>query len=323
MTFLRREGASPSQRAVRRVYGNAKGLKIGRVLRVVPRPHRLANTRARLSAPREGETPSLQRHSLRVGVCGVVSVLAGWASAIEGVSFDVGLGAVSVESTRFQDVKASDATELPVLYGSPARFTDGEYDTGPELRLGVGYRPFPRLRTALELGIARGVDFNGNANYSRSGDEQPSTAELSARRLLLTATWDPLSWRVGEDGRLWRLYMGGGYGVTEYRLTDFVQRFPALRQGPNGEVPLTALPSGSDREATFMLTAGVAIPLQGRWEIDLGYRYTDGGDVETDLGDIDIVRYRSDGTRRDLAIPIDRTAGEYRTHTLTATLRRR
>ena len=254
-------------------------------------------------------------------MCGVVSLLAGWASAVEGVSFDVGLGAVSVESTRFQDVKASDATELPVLYGSPSLFTDGEYDTGPELRFGVGYRPFPRLRTALELGFGRRVDFTGNANYSRSGDEQPSTAELSTRRLLLTATWDPISWRVGEASRMWRFYLGGGYGVTEYRLTNFVQLFPSLRNGPNGEIPLTALPSGSDREATVMLTTGIAIPLRGRWELDLGYRYTDGGDVETDVGEIDIVRYRSDGTRRDLAIPIDRTAGEYRTHTLTATLR--
>lgn len=253
-------------------------------------------------------------------------LLAGWASAVEGLSFDVGLGAVSVESTRFQDVKASDATELPVLYGASTRFTDGEYDIGPELRLGVGYRLWPRLRTALELAAAQGVDFTGDSNYLRSGDDQPSTAELSARRLLLTATWDFLSLRAGslragESDRPWRVYLGVGYGVTEYRLTDFVQRFPALRRGPNGEVPLTALPSGSDREGTFMLATGIAIPVRDRLELDLGYRYTDGGDVETDLGEIDIVRYRSDGTRRDLAIPIDRTAGEYRAHAVTATLR--
>ena len=248
-------------------------------------------------------------------------LLAGWASGVEGLSFDVGVGAVSVESTRFQDVKAADATDLPVLYGGPARFTDGQYDRGAELRLGVGYRLLPRLRAGLELAVAPGVDFSGNANYLRSGDEQPSTAELSVRRLLLTATWDVFSWRFGGVGPPSRLYVGGGYGATAYRLTDFVQRFPALHQGPNGEIPLTALPSGSDREATFTLTTGVAIPLDGPWELDLAYRYTDGGDVETDLGDIDIVRYRADGTRRDLAIPIDRTAGEHRSHTLSATLR--
>ena len=249
------------------------------------------------------------------------SLFTAWAGGAQGISFDLGLGVVSAESTRFQDVKAADATDLPVLYGNPALFTDGEYDRGPEVRLGMGYRLLPRLRTALELGLAPGVDFTGNANYSRSGDEQPSTAKLSSRRLLLTATWDVHSWRMGEGGRSARLYVGGGYGATDYRLTDFVQRFPSLRQGPNGEVPLTALPSGSDREATFMLTTGVAIPVGNRFELDLAYRYLDGGDVETDLGEIDIVRYRSDGTRRDLAIPIDRTAGEYRTHTLAATLR--
>ncbi|MYE23020.1 MAG: hypothetical protein F4Y01_03610 [Gammaproteobacteria bacterium] len=137
----------------------------------------------------------------------------------------------------------------------------------------------------------------------------------------MTERWVVFSWRLGGAGRGLRSSGGGGYGAADYRLTDFVQRFPALRQGPNGEIALTALPSGSDREATFSLTTGVAIPLKGPWELDLAYRYTDGGDVETDLGDIDIVRYRADGTRRDLAIPIDRTAGEHRSHTLSATLR--
>ena len=251
----------------------------------------------------------------------VASLLTAWAGVAQDVSFDVGLGVVSAESTRFQDVKAADATDLPVLYGSPALFTDGEYDGGAELRLGIGYRLLPRLRAGLELGAQPNVDFTGNANYSRSGDEQPSTAKLSARRLMLTATWDLHSWPIGEAGRSARLYVGGGYGATDYRLTDFVQRFPSLRQGRNGEVPLTALPSGSDREATFMLAAGFAVPLGERFELDLAYRYLDGGDVETDLGEIDIVRYRSDGSRRDLAIPIDRTAGEFRAHTLAATFR--
>ena len=256
------------------------------------------------------------------GMAGVAALLlAGSASAAETVSFDVGAGAVAVESTRFRDVKAADATDLPVLYGSPARFTDGDYERGPELHLGVGYRPLPRLRAGLEFAATPGVDFGGNANYLRSGDEQPSAAELSTRRLLLTATWDVFSWRIGEAGRASRLYLGAGVGATDYRLTDFVQRFPALRQGPNGEIALTALPAGNDREATFILAAGVAVPLGGRFELDLGYRYLDGGDVETDLGEIDIVRYRSDGSRRDLAIPIDRTAGEYRTHTVSAILR--
>lgn len=254
-------------------------------------------------------------------LCVAASLLVGWANAAERISFDVGLGVVSAESTRFQDVKAADATDLPVLYGNPALFTDGEYDGGAELRLGIGYRLLPRLRAGLELAAQPNVDFTGNANYSRSGDEQPSTARLSARRLMLTATWDVYSWPLGEASRAARLYVGGGYGATGYRLTDFVQRFPSLRQGRNGEVPLTALPSGSDREATFMLAAGIAVPLGERFELDLAYRYLDGGDVETDLGEIDIVRYRSDGSRRDLAIPIDRTAGEFRSHTLAATFR--
>ena len=94
-------------------------------------------------------------------------------------------------------------------------------------------------------------------------------------------------------------------------MSGYVQRFPepddpqgSLRRGPGGEVPFTALPGGSGRNFTWMLTAGVAIPVGGNIQLDLSYRYTDAGEIRTDIGDIAIVRYREDGTRREIPVQI-------------------
>ena len=52
--------------------------------------------------------------------------------------------------------------------------------------------------------------------------------------------------------------------------------------------PFTALPGGSGRNFTWMLTAGIGIPIGGSIHLDLSYRYTDAGEIRTDVGDIAI-----------------------------------
>ncbi len=235
---------------------------------------------------------------------------------------DVGLGALAAESTRFHDVKSPDETDLAVLYGSASRNTEGEFDVGAGLRLGIGYEWTPRLHALLEVGFDRELGFGGNANYARAGDRQPSEAELSTRRLLLAGRYEVWSRPVAGWARPLRFYVAAGAGLAEYRLTSFVQRFPALRRGPAGEVPLTRLPSGRDRERTLMVGFGVTVPWGARNTLDFGYRFLNGGEVRTDVGDIGVVRYRADGSRRDLAIAIERTAADFDAHLLTVTWRR-
>ena len=176
--------------------------------------------------------------------------------------------------------------------------------------------------------MSNGLDFRGNANYRRAGARQPSEAELDMRQLLLAGFYDFPSWQVSRT--LWiQPYLGAGAGVTDYDLEDFVQRFPApddphgyLRGGANGEIPLTRLPPGEGQEFTWMVSAGVVIPVTARTRLDLSYRYTDAGDITTDVGDITIVRYRQDGSRRDdLLIQIDKTKAELKTHALLAMFR--
>ena len=129
-------------------------------------------------------------------------------------------------------------------------------------------------------------------------------------------------------GRRARPFLGAGLGITGYRLGGYVQRFPEpddpqgpLRRGPGGETPFTVLPGGSGRNFTWMLTAGIAIPIGGSIHLDLSYRYTDAGEIRTDVGDIAIVRYREDGARNEIPVRIDETAADHRTHALLAALR--
>ena len=189
-------------------------------------------------------------------------------------------------------------------------------------------RPCPyRLRAQLEFGRARALDWRGSTNYRASGARQPSEARLDTWQLLLAGFHDFPGWDVAP-GRRARPFLGAGLGITGYRLGGYIQRFPEpndpqgpLRRGPGGEIPFTALPGGSGWNFTWMLTAGIAIALSGSTHLELSYRYTDAGEIRTDVGEIAIVRYREDGTRRAIPVRIDETAADYRTHAVLAALR--
>ena len=236
----------------------------------------------------------------------------------------LGMSLIRSRDARFVD--GEDAGHA-ALYGSEERFDAGAVDNGLRFHLAAGVRLPSEQRVQLEFGLARALDWSGNTNYRNSGEHQPSEARLDTRQLLLAGFHDFPGWALAS-GRRVRPFLGAGLGVTDYRLSGYVQRFPEpddprgyLRRGPGGEVPFTALPRGSGRNFTWMLTAGVAIPIRGGVHLDLSYRYTDAGEVRTDTGDIAIVRYREDGTRREIPVPINETSADYGTHSLLAALR--
>ena len=236
----------------------------------------------------------------------------------------LGMALVRSQDTRFVD--GEDAGHA-ALYGNEELFDAGAVDNGLRFHLAAGIRLPSELRAQLEFGLARALDWHGNTNYQNSGEHQPSEARLDTRQLLLAGFHDFPGWALAS-GRRVRPFLGAGLGVTDYRLGGYVQRFPEpydpsgyLRRGPGGEIPSTALPRGSGRNFTWMLTAGVAIPIRSSVHIDLSYRYTDAGEIRTDIGDIAIVRYREDGTRREIPVTINETSADYRTHSLLVTLR--
>ena len=241
--------------------------------------------------------------------------------------FNIGLAHIFPAEARFIDAKKA-GSGLPALYGNPNRFSDGEF-TGAQLRVGVGYRFSESLRAQLEFATAGNLDFKGNTNYTRCGRSSTFDSETgNAATLIIRILRFPAEWKVISDLRI-RSYLGAGMGYNNYRLKDFVQYFPEpenrngyLRRGANGEIPFTRLPEGSGQEFTYMLTTGVVIPVTKRMKLDLSYRYTDAGEIRTDVGDITIVRYGEDGSRRESPpVKIDETVADFKTYALLATLR--
>ena len=236
----------------------------------------------------------------------------------------VGAGVVRSEGARFRDGRDSgNAT----LYGSGETFDAGAVESGLHARLAAGVRMPSGLRVQLEAGRARSLDWRGSTNYRRAGMLQPSDAVLDTWQLLLAGLHEFPAWDLGPR-RAVRPFVGAGVGITGFRVSGYVQRFPDpddpngyLRKGPGDEIPFTALPGGSGRNLTWMLTVGVAIPVREDVHLDLGYRYADAGEIGTDVGEITIVRYREDGTRRDIPVKVNETSADYRTRSLLATLR--
>ena len=236
----------------------------------------------------------------------------------------VGIAGAFPGSARFSD--GEDAGHAN-LYDRQDLYTQGDFAGAPRSHVAVGYRVASRLRTHLEIAMGWAHQYRGNANYDRSGAVQPSSAEFRGWQLLAGAFYDLPAWRLGGTLRV-EPYLGGGAGLTGYRLDDFQQEFPepenpdgGLRRGPSGEVPYTRLPAGRGRTLTAMLAAGVAFPITGRVRLDVGYRYANAGAVRTDPGDLLVVRYGGDGGRRAIDIPINETTADCRMHTLLATLR--
>ncbi|MDE0190296.1 MAG: outer membrane beta-barrel protein [Gammaproteobacteria bacterium] len=236
----------------------------------------------------------------------------------------MGMAIVRPEGARFVD---GDDSGQAALYGSEGLFDAGAFDTGRRFHLAAGIRFRSGIRAQLEVGPPRAFDWRGNTNYRNGGKLQPSEATLDSWQLVLAGLYDLPGWTLGS-GRTARPYLGVGAGVTRYRVTAYVQQFPDpddptgyLRRGPEGEIPFTAVPDGTGRTFTWTLTAGIAIPVRESVHLDLSYRYTDMGKIETDAADVTIVRYRADGTRREIRVPINATAVDHRTHTLAMSFR--
>lgn len=252
-------------------------------------------------------------------------LLASGANAAGNASYlSLGMSLIRSRDTRFVD--GEDAGHA-ALYGSEDTFDAGGVDNGLQFHVAAGVRLPSELRVQLEFALARALDWRGNTNYRNSGERQPSEARLDTRQLLLAGFHDFPGWALAS-GRRVRPFLGAGVGVTDYRLSGYVQRFPEpddprghLRRGPGGAIPFTALPGGSGRNLAWMLAAGVAVPIRDGIHLDLSYRYTDAGEIRTDTGDIAIVRYREDGTRREIPVPINETSADYTTHSLLVTLR--
>lgn len=205
-------------------------------------------------------------------------------------------------STAFHDwtCDGTDPARVP-LYGCAARGA-GDFGSSTGFGAGVGYRVAPWLRLDATLTYRPGWRFDGHANFL-PGEEEPMNAKARTLTGMANAYLDlPALGRFAP-------YVGAGIGVSHNRLDGVALSFPSLDQR-------VWTPSGRRTSLAWQLTAGTGIALGGGLTLDVAYRYTDFGTMETENGDAPRLRR---GAWRTLAI--DGTEARLRAHGVSVGMR--
>lgn len=221
--------------------------------------------------------------------------------------------------TRFRDGDCSSTTPA-ALYGcgmgndGAPLSSHGGFGTIAGLELGLGYAIRPSLR--IEAGVQHRPDFSfdGRANFTGGALADPSarqdvSAELSSLSGMLAAYLD-----IGElllfHYAPFGPFLGVGAGLSQIEIGAIRMDFPKTS---------TIVPGGDQVSFSWMLTAGVAVSLSPRLMLDVGWRYTDHGAIETANGEGRVV-WR-DGSREPLKLDLIETKGRLRSHGLNVSLR--
>ena len=196
----------------------------------------------------------------------------------------LGVGADGSTTSTFRD-RDCHSIKPPALFGcglgrngQPLEAT-GAFGTGAVLDAGLGYRLNNWLRVEALFSYRPAYEYRGQANFIQSAPPQPATANLSSVAGFGVGYIDlPRIRRV-------RPYVGAGVGAARNRMSAVTYGFPAI--APDAS---TTIAGGTTSGLAWLLTAGVAIPLSEQLSLDLAYRYTDLGRVQTDTGTAAIVR---------------------------------
>jgi opacity protein-like surface antigen len=222
----------------------------------------------------------------------------------------LGIGIDWPQSSSFSDDNCG-SSDPPALYGcvngddGRRLGAYGDFDETAVLDAALGYRLNDWLRAEALFSWRPAMDFNGQSNFIGAGANQPVSGSVSSVAGFGVAYVDLP--RIGTV----RPFLGAGLGVAQNSLGAMTYAFPALSAKAT-----TTTPGGSTSDLAYLLTAGLSMPLGDRLDLDLAYRYTDLGQVQTDAGQATVVR--SSGTRN---IAIGGTKADLRSHGVMLSLR--
>lgn len=222
----------------------------------------------------------------------------------------LGIGVDWPEGSRYSDANCA-STVPPALYGcvdgddGQPLGADGSFDATPVLDTALGYRFNGWLRAEALLSWRPVMDFSGQSNFLGAGSSQPVSGSVSSLAGFGVAYLD-----LPRLGRV-RPFLGAGLGVAHNRMGAMTYRFPAL-----SATATTTTADGSSTDLAYLLTAGLSVPVGDRLDLDLAYRFTDLGQVQTDAGEATVVR--SSGTR---SLDIGGTKADLQSHGVMLSLR--
>ncbi len=237
-------------------------------------------------------------------------------SILDGLYFRAGILVDRPKDTRFLDVDCS-STSPAALYGCGQGVDGmplsavGDFSTTSGFELGIGRVATSPLRLEAVLSHRSDLSFAGHANFHqlRPTDRQEVSADLNVLSGMLVAYVD-LSEPVLPYFTSLRPFVGAGAGLSHIDIDETHMEFPRTR---------TVVPGGQRTNVSWMLAAGIALPLGEGPILDVAWRYTDHGDIETGRG-TGRVEWR-DGGRAPLDIDLAKTRAELRGHGFAISLR--
>ena len=221
------------------------------------------------------------------------------------------------KDTRFQDENCSSSEHL---YGCGAGIDGdplssfGDFDTITGLELGLGYAVLPALRLEAAVQYRSDFAFEGHANFSGPdlADRQDVSAELSVLSGMLATYLDvPLPGFALLRYTPINPFIGVGGGLSRIDMGESRMNFPDTS---------TIVPGGHHISFSWMLTAGLAVSLT-RWTVDVAWRYTDHGGIETASGTGRKFCRVASCNLPEVDLPIAPTRGDLKSHGLTVSLR--
>lgn len=174
---------------------------------------------------------------------------------------------------------------------------DSGTTVGFELGLGRVLTPWLRLEGAVHY--RPGVSLDGEANFVQTQARQDVSVKFSTYGALAAAYVD-IPWPAQGYGIP---FVGAGLGAARIDVGETRMTFTRTR---------TLVPGGQRTNFTWMVTAGIGIPVGERVTLDLAWRYTDYGTIGTEAGAGAIVWH--DGSRDPLELELAPTQGRLRAH---------
>lgn len=224
------------------------------------------------------------------------------------------------KDTRLQDKNCS-STESLFGCGNEEDEPEGsfgEFGTMTGWEVGIGYPVVPALRLELAVQYRPEFSFEGRANFDNDmlgnlTDSQDVSAELSLWSGLLAAYLDiPLPGFALLRFTPINPFLGVGAGLSRIEISDIRMELPAAAQS-------LIVPGDHQVGFSWMLTVGVGVSL-ARWAVDLAWRHTDHGDIETGAGIGRRVCYVANCRLPD-ELPLDPTVGELTSQGFSLSLR--
>ena len=192
--------------------------------------------------------------------------------------------------------------------GAPRRSV-GDVGTVAGVELGLGYAVAPAVRLEALLTYQPRFTFDGHANFLAPDREQSVSVDLSSLSGILAAYVDLPGVGVRPLGPL-SPFVGGGLGATRVASGETRLTFPKTR---------TLVPGTRRTALTWRLTAGLGMSWGERATLDLAWRYTDAGAIETGAGPGRVEWL--DGSRNPVGLDLAPTQAPLRNHGLHLSLR--